>query len=78
MTPLSAPGQRGIGQSRELTRTPWAVAFRTEGEGQCREGRKAGADCLALLLGPSRVTGHTTGNIVNQSGVWANSVFRTT
>lgn len=50
------------------------MAFRTEGEGQCREGRKAGDDCLALLLGPSRVAGHTTGNVVNQSSVRANSV----
>lgn len=74
-----APGQRGIGQRRELNRTPCTVAFRTEGEGRCRgkvcrEGRKAGAECLALLLGQSRVTGCTTGNVVRWSSVRAGGV----
>lgn len=51
------------------------MAFRTEGEGQCREGRKADADCLALLLRQGRVTGHTTGTaVVSQSSVRASNV----
>lgn len=46
------------------------MAFRVEGEGQCaervcRDGRVAGAECLALLLGQSSVTNCTAGNVVS-------------